>query len=219
MRHFTEKQGTRPAFQPAGESLRGVMDKRVKKEATAILRAEMEAFGRHTGGLGSLIGSLPDGTLCSIGLNRWEPAVLIIQPGLPGGKNHSIQSENLTGLLNLHGRLNNDEERSHLVSYLMQQLSRDSAYAPTGYLILLFLFRIGRLADGLNKAKRDLQGDKAYAFSDLLRLLDRLLRFEPSSFTPALIDEVEQFVEEINMHPFRIQERVAALRAFRLANA
>lgn len=79
------------------------------------------------------------------------------------------------------------------------------------------LFRIGRLPDALQTAKRDLQGDGALGFSDLLRLLDGLLRFEHPAFTPDLLDEVERFVEGIQEHTFNIRERIAAIRAFRLA--
>lgn len=211
----TEKsnRNLQPVYKSASEP-----DQSAEKEALAILDAEKEAWSKHVGRLGSITTTCQGRTTQGLGVEWREPAILNIRSTLAGIQTPSILSENVTRLLNLYNRLGGDEERSRLVLFLLEHLSRNSTYAPVGYLILLFLFRIGRLPEGLNKAKTDLQEDPAYGFSDLLRLLDGLLRFELSSFTPSLIDAVEQFVDDIAAHTFRIQERIAAIRALRLAN-
>jgi hypothetical protein len=103
------------------------------------------------------------------------------------------------------------------VTALLERLSRSTDYASVGYLILLVLFRIGGLSEALETAKKNLQKDEAYGFSDPLRLLDGLLHFEHQSFTLELLDQIEKLVESIEENTFNIQERIAAIRAFRLA--
>jgi hypothetical protein len=89
-------------------------------------------------------------------------------------------------------------------------------YAPVGYFILLVLHRVCHLSDVLLVAKGQLEGDKAYGFSDLLRLLDGLLRFRHPEFSLEQLDEVERFVDGVEEHTFGIRERLAAIRAYRL---
>ena len=76
--------------------------------------------------------------------------------------------------------------------------------------------RIGHLRTALATAGAQLQGDDAYGFSDLLRLIDGMLRFEHPSLTEEDLDEIEGFVRGVEEHSFRILERVAAVRAFRV---
>lgn len=209
----TENRNPQPAEKSASETSQSA-----EKEAVTILDAEKEAWSKHIGSLGSITTTYQERTTQGLGAEWREPAILDVRSTLVGTQTPCILSENVTRLLNLYHRLGSDKERSRLVLFLLGRLSRNSTYAPVGYLILLFLFRIGRLPEGLNKAKTDLQGDPAYGFSDLIRLLDGLLRFELSSFAPSLIDAVEQFIDDLAAHTFRIQERIAAIRAFRLAN-
>jgi hypothetical protein len=128
----------------------------------------------------------------------------------------SITSDNAEALLNLYNKLTDDKERNKFVNILLSRLSRDGVHAPIGYLILLVLFRLGHLSNVLIKAKRDLQKDREYGFSDFLRLLDGLLRFAHPSFTSLDLDEIEKFIEGLEEYSFNIQERISAIRATRL---
>jgi hypothetical protein len=85
-----------------------------------------------------------------------------------------------------------------------------------GYLVLFFFQRIGHLAVCLDKAKLDLEGDAAYGFSDLLRLLDLLLRHEHHGFDLTVLEEIERSLDGSKEHAFHIRERIAAIRAARL---
>lgn len=83
--------------------------------------------------------------------------------------------------------------------------------------MLYVLFQIGHLPEVLAQAKYELQGDTAYGFSDFVRLLDALLRFKHPAFRAEALDEIERFTEGLSEHLFRIHERLAAIRATRLA--
>jgi hypothetical protein len=136
---------------------------------------------------------------------------------LPDGEVASIVSDNGDTLLKVYRDLPDDEARERYVAALLSRLSRESEYAPVAYLILLTLFRVRRLPDALITAKRELMNDRAYGFSDFVRLLDGLLRTDHKSFEPKWLDEIERFLEGIDEHTFHIGERVAAIRAYRLA--
>src|SRR5262249_27905528 len=119
--------------------------------------------------------------------------------------------------INLWNRLTTPDEKSRFNNALLNRVSRHTEYAPVGYLILLVFFRLGYpLSEVLTKAKRDLQKDDAYGFSDLLRLLDGLLRFDHSSFTDEQLDEIDRFLVDMDEYAFNIPERLAAIHAFRL---
>jgi hypothetical protein len=85
-----------------------------------------------------------------------------------------IESDNAAALLSLYGSLQTNA--------LLKRLSKTTEYAPIGYFICYVLFSIGHLSDALDTARKCLQGDAAYGFSDLLRLLDALLRFKHPEF-------------------------------------
>jgi hypothetical protein len=225
--------------EPPKESIHAISDP-IEKEIVAVLKAEVNRYrecGRRVGGLGSVRTTYKGQTTRGVG-TEWRiadsPENQSIILDVDTAK---IVSDNTTALLKLYRKLRDDEERERFVAALLKRLSRSTEYAPVGYLILLVLFRIDRLSEALNTAKRDLHKDGAHGFSDLLRLLDGLLRFEHSvgrlqkplktakgdfhfersTFTPALLDEVERFVEGLDEDTFHIQERVAAIRVYRLA--
>lgn len=215
-------RGPKPKQQKPGplrESMHRIDDP-IEKEVSAVLKAEVNRYqecGRRVGGLGSVQTTYQGHNTRGIG-TEWRKA--------DSPKNQSIvspeetvliESDNCVALLNLYHRLQDDEQKTRFVDALLKRLSRNTEYAPAGYLILLVLFRIGRLPEALKTAKRELQKDGAYGFSDFLQLLDGLLRFVHSSFTPELLDEIERFVEGVDEHTFRIEERLAAIRAFRLS--
>lgn len=192
----------------------------IERDVAAVLKAEStryQEYGRRTGGLGSVQTTYRGQTFPSLG-SEWRRAdspenQSIIQDP----ENARIESDNATALVNVYEGLRSEEERNRFVQALLNRLSRDAEYAPVGYLILLVLFRIGRLSDALQVAVRSLQGDQGTGFSDLLRLLDGLLRYEHQHFSPELMDEIERSIEGIQEHTFRVRERIAAIRAYRLA--
>ena len=129
-----------------------------------------------------------------------------------------IISDNAKALINLYNKLGNTDDKFTFVNSLLDRLSKDKEYAPVGYLIFLVLFRIDKLEIAFDIARKKLYQDSSYGFSDSLRLLDGLLRFEHSAFSKKLLEKIEIFIDELDEHLFRIPERLSAIRAFRLNN-
>lgn len=206
------------------ESIHSILDP-IAKEVAAVLRAEIYRYrdcGRSIGGLGS-VQTLYKGNLMTGVGTEWREASPKNQAIITDAENACIKSDNATALLNLYNSFGKRKwagerqaEVTRFVQALLKRLSKTREYAPVGYLILLVLFRIGRLKDALSVAKTDLQGDVGYGFSDFLRLLDGLLRFEHPSFSYELLDEVDNFLEGLEEDTFGIRERVGAIKAFRL---
>jgi hypothetical protein len=199
------------------ESMQMITDP-IEKNVVAVLKSEVFRYqecGRRVGGLGSIQTIYQGQTMKGVG-TEWREAdspknqSIVLTP-----EKTLIGSDNCAALLNLYYQLC-DKEKERFVEILLKRLSRNTEYAPIGYLILLVCFRIGRLPDILKIAKRDLQNDGAFGFSDLLRLLDGLLRFEHPSFPTDLLDEIDRFLEGIDEHTFSIQERLVAIRTSRL---
>lgn len=208
----TEKKG------PPIEAAHSILDP-LEKQVVSVLKAEgnrYKACGRRVGGLGSIQTKIRDRIYIGLG-TEWREA------GSP--KNQSIQldegevlisSDTAEALLNLHAALSGDAEKQAFYDALLKRLDKRTEYAPVGYLMLFVLLQLDMLKAALDKAKSDLRGDGAYGFSDFLRFLDGLLRFRHTSFSSEMLDDVERFLEGIDEHTFKIQERVAAIRAHRL---
>ena len=132
-------------------------------------------------------------------------------------KNYVI-SENVQALVKLFESLKSEEDREIFINSLLDRLSREKEYASVGYLIFLVLFRINKLEMAFDIAKEKLYKDSGYGFSDALRLLDGLLRFEHPEFSKELLEKIELFIDNLDEHTFRIPERLSAIRTFRLNN-
>ena len=202
------------------ESIYAIKDP-IEKEIAAVLKAELARYrecGRRVGGLGSIQTSYQGGKpMPGVGA-EWRDANSPKNQSIdPSPESAWIESDNATALGKLYRGLNTDEEKQRFISFLLKRLSRHTEYAPVGYLILFVLFHFGYLQETRRTAKRDLRGDGSFGFSEFVRVLDGLLRFKHPSFTADHLDEVERFIEGIE-ETFRIPERIAAIRAFRLVN-
>lgn len=202
---------------PSLEALHS-LSSQLEKDAASVLKNELTRYrvhGRPSGGLGSVgVGNRGGIPTEFHRLNVIEEQLLEVT-----ALAEAIESDNVTALLNRYSRLATDDEREDFRGFLLARLSRATEYAPVGYLTMLFFFRIGRLGEALDKAKQDLMGDSKYGFSDLLRLLDVMLRYEHNTVTEDQLDTIERFLEDITEHTFRIRERLAAIRAGRLRSA
>ncbi|MGB6865560.1 MAG: hypothetical protein WBE11_07680 [Candidatus Aminicenantaceae bacterium] len=193
----------------------------VEKEVAAVLQAELsryKACGRRVGGLGSIKTTYRDKSLTGVGpwfmsSNSPDQQDVVTYP-----ENAKIESDNASTLINYYASLN-DKQQNDFVKSCLDRLSREKPYASIGYFILFVLYRIGHLEIALERAKRDLQGDTAYGFSDLLLLLNGLLRFEHPNFSKEMLDDSEQFLSGIKEHTFRIPERIATIRSIKLAES
>ena len=213
---FSSHRRSQPAEVPR-EQLSAIDDP-VEKSVASVLQAEAADYQRHNrsvGGLGSVTYTYDGGTVRNN--TDW--------PRLGGVANQmisadpstaAIRSENADALLALYGRLDTDDDRSTFFDALLSRVSRDTAYAPIAYLPLLALLELGEARRFFPVARERLLGDGVYGFSNALMLLDRFLQLRHSAVDEALLDEIENFIEGTNEHPFQIPQRIAAIRADRL---
>lgn len=191
----------------------------IEKEIASVLKVEVERYkecGRRVGGLGSV--RLKGSDNPGIG-TEWRKADSPTNNSIEiNSQKDYIISENAQALIKLFESLKNEKDQEIFIKSLLGRLSREKEYAPVGYLIFLVLFRINNLEMAFDVAKEKLYKDHAYGFSDALRLLDGLLRFEHPEFSKELLERIELFVDGLDEHVFRIPERLSAIRAFRLNN-
>jgi len=207
--------------EPPSESIHSINDP-IEKDIVAVLKAEVNRYkecGRRVGGLGSIQTTIHGRSYKGVGTEWREADSPKNQAIIEDESSIEISSDNAQALINLHDKLKTDEERERYFQALFPRLDRSTEYAPIGYLILYVSFRLNNVEAALNEAVKNLQGDKAYGFSDLLRLLDALLRFRHSSFSPKNLDSIEHSLADVKEHTFRIQERLAAIRAYRLSRS
>jgi hypothetical protein len=104
---------------------------------------------------------------------------------------------------------------------LLARLDAKKGYVGASYFIVCVLWSIGSLPDALRKAKHSLPtgNDKLYGLSNVLRLLNGLLKYRHPDFTNEMLDEIERMLRDLNEHPFRLPQKIAAIRADRLVNS
>ncbi len=205
--------------EPVGERLHTIVDP-IEKAIASILKAEIQRYrdagSRSHGHLGSIKSSQRGKEVAGIGadwrqVDSTDNQSLVFTDDLP-----VIMSDNLDSLVALYGRLPTNEDRKRYIDALLRRADRESEYAEVGYLIALASFRVGQLDRFLPVAKERLQGDNAFGFGEVLRILDALLRFEHPAFSSQQLDAIEQFTEGLpTSETSRIRERVFAIRAHR----
>lgn len=206
--------------EPPSESLYAITDS-LEKEIVAVLKAESNRYkecGRGVGGLGSLQTTINGKAYNGVGTEWREANSPKNQTITEAEDSVEIFSDNAQALLNLYSKLETDDEKERYFHALLSRLDKGTEYAPIGYLILFVCFSLNKVEEVLDAAISSLQGDKAYGFSDLLRLLDALLKFRHSSFTPENLDSIERSLSAVKEHKFRIEERLVAIRAYRLSH-
>lgn len=191
----------------------------VEREVVAVLQAEINHYkdcGRKVGGLGSIQTTYQGRSYCGVGTDWRKADSPELQAIVPDPENAKIESDNASILIKFYYSLEK-QQQNDFVESLLKRLSRKTAYAPVGYFILFVLYRIRHLNKALETAKKELQGDSAYGFSDFLRLLDGLLKYDYPEFLTEMLNDIEQFLKGVKEHTFGISERLLAVRAFLLA--
>ncbi len=216
---FRPPQPKKKNVEPPMESIATIKDP-VEREILGVLQSEVHRYkecGRRSGGLGSVILNCQGRKVPGVGTDCRTADSPEPQSIIPDPQNAKLESDNGTILIRYYQSLiGKDKQRFREV--LIQRISRNNAYASIGYFFLYVGYRIEMLEDILKSAKADLKGDSGYGFSDLLRLLDGMLKYEYQDFDSQALDIVEQFVEGLgDEHIFRIPERIRAIRAFLLS--
>lgn len=182
-----------------------IKDELVRK-VVAVLKNEIQQYkirGRLEGRLGTV--EWPRGTI------EWTDVGSTIQFLFQSSDSQHVTSEHATALLNLYKSANR-KGKATITKALLDRIDRKSEYRNVSYLIIFALFLSGNLNDGLVVAKRKLLNDKTNGFSDVLRLIDLLLAFRYQEFGEDTLNQLEELVYSIEEHPFRIKERINAIR-------
>jgi hypothetical protein len=194
----------------------------VEKEIVSVLQSELGRYdicGRERGGLGSVHVVYHERALTGVGGDSWSPdspknQSIVEDPGAA-----MLKSDNLEALSVLYSRMTSAQDEGKFVSALLDRLDARKGYLRISYFIVCVLWKVGRLNDGLLKALVDLPEDeiKEFGLSNVLLLLNGLLRYCHPDFTPEALDCIENFIHKLKKeHTFRISDKIAAIRAHRL---
>lgn len=185
---------------------------KVEKQVVAVLKNEVEQYkarGRREGRLGTV--EWPKGTI------EWRGADDKIQFLFENSNKVNVKSDHIDALLSLYQSSSVNDKRN-IIAALLNRIDKKSEYRDVGYLIIFFLFETSHLKEGLDITFKKLRGDKANAFGDVLRMLDFLLAFRYTEFQESDLDAIEAFVYSTKEHPFRIKERINAIRVRNMFN-
>jgi hypothetical protein len=193
----------------------------VERQVAAVLQAELpryEKIGRRVGGLGSIhlvVGGKP---LPAATADSWNPDSPKPQSIAENPEAAALGSDNLEALLAVYSGLASDDERQRFAAALLDRLDAEKGYLSVSYFIVCVLWKIGKLSEALASAKANLpQGEiKVFGLSNVLMLLNMLLRYRYPDFDDEALDQIERFLRGLNEHPFQIPEKIAAIRAMRL---
>ncbi|WP_156957877.1 hypothetical protein [Paracidovorax oryzae] len=193
----------------------------IEKEVASVLQAELARYdkcGRSAGGLGSVHLVYRGRAMTGVGNDSWEANSPHNQSIAGDPEVAALQSDNLEALLAFNTRLSSPDEHGRLVAALVDRLGEGKGYLRVSYFIIYALWRLGHLSEALGTAKKALpQGEiKAFGMSNVLMLLNGLLRYRHPDFTAEMLDQVEGFVYGLSEHTFLIQEKIAAIRTARL---
>ena len=196
----------------------------VEKEVVSALQSELARYqmcGRTVGGLGSVHIVYRGRTFTGVGTDSWTPDSPINQLIVSDPDAASLCSDNLDAVVAYYNRLRTDDERDRFIAALTERLDAEKGYLEVAYFAVCVLLKIGQLGRALQKAKQDLPAgeQKAFGLSNVLMLLNGLLKYRHPDFTSEMLDEIERLIHNLNEHPFLIPQKLSAIRTSRLANA
>jgi hypothetical protein len=193
----------------------------IEKEVVAVLKAELNRYGvcgRSCGGLGSVHIAYQGRHFPGVGTDSWTPnspqnQLLVADPSAA-----SLESDNLEALAGFYRQLSSDEERARFENALLDRLNATRGYLAVAYFVLAALLKVGALSPALRKAKRDLPENETrfFGLSNVLMLLNGLLKFRYPDFSNEMLDDIERMIHGLSEHAFLIPARLAAIRASRL---
>ena len=157
--------------------------------------------------------------LTGIGTDSWTPDLPVNQLIVSDPEAASICSDNLEALQACYNRLKTDTERERFVKALTDRLNADDGYLEIAYFLVCVMLKIGKLDRALRKAKGDLPvgEQKAFGVSNILMLLNGMLKYRHPDFTSDMLAEIERFIQNLDEHPFLIPQKLSAIRTSRLA--
>jgi hypothetical protein len=194
----------------------------VEKEVVSVLQSELGRYdkaGRGSGGLGSIHIVYRGFPMIGMGTEMWRPNSPVNQEIADDPEAAELRSDNLAVLVAYHERLQSYRDRERFATALLERLHPDRGYLRVSYFTVCVLWKIGEFNAALGQAQSSLpQAEiKDFGLSNVLMMLNGLLRYRHPDFTPHMLDQIERFVHGLNEHPFQIPQKIAAIRATRLA--
>lgn len=202
------------------EAIHSIFDP-VEKSIASVLQTEISRYelnGRQSGGLGSVSIVVDGNEIKNFAGDARIMQITVNQEIVFDTSACAIKSDNLDALIALYSRLESDQEHEMFTNALLNRLQADAGYGRVAYMIVLALWKIGHLQEALKAALFGLpEGDqKEFALSNALMALNGLLRYRHQDFTSESLDDIERFLQGSVEHPFRIPQKIAAIRAHRL---
>lgn len=196
----------------------------IEKEVVSVLKAERSRFeicGRSVGGLGSVHIIYRGQSLTGVGGDSWIPNSPLNQVVVADPDAASLRSDNLDALTTLYNGFESDDARQQFRKILLERLDANRGYLDVSYFIVLVLWAVGSLPDALSKAKQALPTGETRVFglSNVLMLLNGLLKYRHPDFTNTMLDDIEKMLHGLEEHQFRVPAKIAAIRADRLSCA
>ena len=196
-------------------------------------------YGRSTGELGSVYALHQGRKIKSVYQDGWTSSKsgdrqeIVSDP-----ENSRVYTENGDSLVEFYGSLHEDADKELFVNSLLSRLDREKEYYCVSYLIIYVLFKIGKLSEGLEAARSGLpprptlldilfrrkpaekllEPHQRHGYSDVLGMINGLLRYEHQSFSDNDLDIVEEFIMNTDEYTFQIEEKINSVRSYRLTH-
>ena len=191
------------------EIISKIMNQNVKK-IISILRNEIEQYknnGRRVGGLGS-VKSVAN-------LTEYHSEGEIREFIYNNSSKENVKSINVDAIIKLF-KSSTETQKRIIISSLSQRINKNSEYLNVAYLILFALFELKKFSQGLIIARKKLYGDNKNGFSDVLRMIDTLLRFRHSEFSDKDLQDIEKLIDSVSESTFEIPQRINSIRIKRI---
>jgi len=219
---FTSVSPATTTLQAVSEATHSLPTK-LQRDVASVLKSEVVRYqtnGRERGGLGSLT-ITAQGRRMESGFSDWRTLGSAHEQSIvPANAEVTVSSDNWDRLMRIH-QASAPEDQEVMNAFLLQRVDNALEYATVAYLVAWFFLSIGRIGGFLRVAGDRLSPPSQialnrFAFSDSLRLLDLLLHYQPGTFDEEKLEQIEVGLTGVSEHPFRIHERIAAIRASRI---
>ena len=120
----------------------------------------------------------------------------------------------------MYKNLKSEHEKIKFIECLINRIDENKGYLSVSYFIVCVLWKLEYLHEALTQVKNSLpQGEtQEHGFSNVLMLLNGLLRNHHPAFTNEMLDFIEQFIQDLNEYKFSISEKISAIRLLRLCD-
>ena len=188
----------------------------------SVLKAERARYalcGRSAGGLGSVHIVYRGHAFTGVGGDAWETNSPRDQMVVTDPETAVLQSDNLNALLALYARLGSEVVQTKFKDVLLDRLDARKGYIDVSYFIFVVLWRVGAIDGALSKSRQALPtGDmKSYGLSNILLVLNGLLKYRHPDFTGDTLDKIESMLHGLDEHQFMISAKIASIRTSRLS--